>query len=78
MNQLAISFTECRVPSEDSQCGVLLRAMKKGERLTIWSAMRLGCGALHQRIGELKRMGWPVQRAVVSKNGKRVAEFWLE
>ena len=76
MNQLAISF--CRVPSEDSQCGVLLRAMKRGERLTVASALsQYGCYAISQRVGELKKMGWPVQSQMVERNGKRFAEYWL-
>lgn len=37
--QLAIDFTPCRVPSDETQCGVLLRAMKRGERLTVASAL---------------------------------------
>ena len=78
MNQLAISFTECRVPSEDSQCGVLLRAMKKGERLTVASALtQYGCYALSQRCGELRRMGWPVLSRTVESNGKHFKEYWL-
>lgn len=68
-----------RVPEAGTQCGDLLRAMHKGVRLTIWNAMtEYGCGALHQRMNELKAMGWPVQRREIKVNGKRVAEFWIE
>jgi hypothetical protein len=67
-----------RVPEAGTQCGDLLRAMQRGERLTIWNAMtEYGCGALHQRINELRSMGWPVQRREIVTNGKRVAEFFM-
>lgn len=67
-----------RIPPASSQCGKLLRAMQSGERLTIWNAMvEYGCGALHQRMRDLKKMGWPVQREEVTRGGKRVAEFWM-
>lgn len=76
--QLAIDFTPCRVPSDETQCGVLLRAMKRGERLTVASApSQYGCYALSQRVSELKKMGWPVKSQMVERNGKRFAEYWL-
>ena len=80
MIQLAIDYRPpCEVPPDSTQCGVLLRAMKRGERLTIWNAMvDYKVGALHQRMRELREMGWPIERAEVMKNGRRVAEFWME
>lgn len=67
-----------RVPTKGSQCYRLLKAMQEGERLTIWNAMvDYGCGALHQRMNELRSMGWPIQRREVTKQGKRVAEFFM-
>ena len=69
----------CVAPTEDTQCGKLLRAFQRGERLTIWEAMfKYGVGGLHQRVRDLKKLGWPVQREEVVKNKKRVAEFWME
>ena len=70
----------CRMPKNGSQCYELLMAMKLGKRLTIWNAMQEhGCGALHQRIKELKDMGWPIlRREVRSDGGAKVAEFWME
>lgn len=70
---------QVRIPSPDTQCGKLLRAMRDGVRLTIWNAMvDYGCGALHQRMRELKKMGWPIKRDEVTRHGKTFAEFWLD
>ena len=69
----------CRIPEDGTQCKTLLAAMQRGERLTIWNAMMdYGVGALHQRIKDLREMGWPISRREVKKNGKMVAEFWIE
>ena len=70
---------EVRVPEKGTQCYELLMAMKNGKRLTIWNAMiDHGCGALHQRMKDLRDMGWPIQRRLIKTNGSApVAEFWL-
>ena len=69
----------CRLPKEGTQHHKLLMAMKNGVRLTIWNAMtEYGCGALHQRIKELKERGWPVMRRMKDVGGTHVAEFWME
>lgn len=64
MIQLAISLEprrECVVPDEQTQAGKLLRAFQRGEALTVAEALsRYGCYALSQRVGELKRAGWPI------------------
>jgi hypothetical protein len=66
-------------PKKGTQHYTLLEAMQRGVRLTIWNAMtEYGCGALHQRIKELRDSGWPIHRCVVTRNGKQVAEFWME
>jgi hypothetical protein len=68
----------CRVPERGTQCYELLMAMQQGKRLTIWNAMmEHHCGALHQRMNDLKDLGWPIQRQLIKVNGKQVAEFWL-
>lgn len=67
------------VPKRGTQAYELLMAMKEGVRLTIWNAMTVyRCGALHQRIGDLRDMGWPVNRREINCDGTRVAEFWLD
>lgn len=77
MTQLDL-LTPCRVPERGTQCHTLLMAMQAGKKLTIWNAMvELGVGALHQRIRDLRDMGWPIKREEITINGKRVAEFSL-
>lgn len=55
----------------------LLMALKNGERLTPLSALeRYRCFSLSQRMGELKRAGWPILTEMVALNsGKRVAQY---
>lgn len=79
MTQLEL-IPPCRVPERGTQCYELLMAMQQGVRLTIWNAMSdYRCGALHQRIGDLKELGWPInRREIKTANGKRVAEFWMD
>lgn len=78
MTQLDL-LAPCRVPAKGTQAYELLMAMHQGERLTIWNAMlKHRCGALHQRMNDLKDLGWPIRRQLIKVNGKQVAEFWLE
>jgi hypothetical protein len=83
MNQLAMEFTprrECVVPSADTIAGKILRALQAGERLTPLSALNeFQCLSLSQRVGELKRMGWPISsRPCKTPSGKTVAEYSME
>lgn len=82
MIQLAMTYDEprCQIPEAGTQCRTLLSAMQRGEKLTIWNAMtNYKVGALHQRIGELKDMGWPIKREEIkTESGRRVAQFWME
>lgn len=57
----------------------LLMALKNGERLTPLSALeRYRCFSLSQRMGELRRSGWPIRSMMVSVNsGKKVACYWM-
>jgi hypothetical protein len=68
-----------QVPEADTQCGQILRAMKRGERLTVAIALtQYGCYALSQRVGELKKMGWPVRsRFIKTNNNAMIKEYWL-
>lgn len=79
MTQLEL-INPCRLPKRGSQAYELLAAMKQGVRLTIWNAMTAyRCGALHQRMKDLRDMGWPVRRReILTDGGTRIAEFWLD
>lgn len=63
MNQLAFTLSPrpIVVPDEQTQAGKLLRAFQRGEFLTVAEALsKYGVYALSQRVGELKRAGWPI------------------
>jgi hypothetical protein len=86
MTQAELELLEpVKVPDASTQCGVLLRALKNGERLTVATALsRYGVYALSQRLGELRRNGWPIQSRSVevkpahgSRPATRVSEYWL-
>jgi hypothetical protein len=54
-------------------------ALKRGEQLTPLSALEhYRCFSLSQRMGDLRRSGWPIRSQMVSVNsGKKVASYWL-
>ena len=64
-------------PAAGTQLGTLLQALQRGEKLTVAQALtQYGCYALSHRMGDLKRMGWPVLTATITTNsGKRVAQY---
>ena len=80
MTQCEIEFPRVKVPEKGTQCHTLLLAMQRGERLTVAEALsRYGVYALSQRMGELKRAGWPIESEMVEvKPGTRVARYRLE
>lgn len=52
------------------------RHLSKGHKLTPLQALhKFGVMALSQRVGELKREGWPVATELVQVGSKRVAEY---
>ncbi len=62
-----------------AQTDVLLQALKAGEHLTVLSALqKYQVYALSQRMGELRRAGYPIGSAMITvPSGKRVAQyFW--
>lgn len=80
MTQVELSFeVSPPMPAHGTQCYELLVALQNGVRLTIWNAMAdYHCGALHQRIKELRDLGWPIKRRLLqTPNNKNVAEFYL-
>lgn len=53
--------------------------MQRGQRLTVAQALtEYGVFALSQRMGDLRKLGWPVQsRTITTPSGKRVSEYWV-
>lgn len=62
------------------QCRLILSELEAGHALTPAVALdRLHIYALSQRIGDLKRAGYPIKRELVSMpSGARVARYTLE
>lgn len=80
MNQANMFSDPVRVPEKGTMTWDLLMALKNGERLTPLTALeRYRCFSLSQRMGELRRAGWPiVSRMVKLNSGKAVAEYRME
>lgn len=81
MTQPELDFNlACKVPESGTMTYQLLNALKQGEKLTPLTALqRFQCFSLSQRMGELKRSGWPIRSQMVKVNsGKKVAEYWLQ
>jgi hypothetical protein len=69
-----------RLPNRGTQHYELLMAMQAGHRLTVAKALtEYGVYALSQRVGDLRKLGWPIMsRTVETHGGARVSEYWLE
>jgi hypothetical protein len=80
MNQLSLDYSgQHYSPAPNTQQATLLAALQRGERLTVGVALQqYGVYALSQRMGDLRRMNWPVQSQMVTVgSGKRIAEYWM-
>lgn len=79
MNQLALEYEPRTLhPKPGTQADILLRAFYDGERLTVAKALnKYGVYALSQRVGELKRLGWPIKDRTLHSNGKHFSEYWI-
>ena len=77
MTQVEISF--CQAPHRGTMVYELLCALQAGEKLTPLSALeKYRCFSLSQRMGELRRQGWPIRVEMVKVNsGKKVACYWM-
>jgi hypothetical protein len=84
MIQLAIGYEFTRREptyplSSQKQLWTLLEALRRGERLSTIAALRYGCGACSQRMGDLRRLGWNIQSEnVKNENGGFHAEYFLD
>ena len=68
------------MPNESQhQLRDILHELQHGRRLTVAVALsELGVYALSQRIGELRRLGWPIERTMIrTRCGATVAEYYL-
>lgn len=69
-----------KVPAQGTQHHKLLIAFQRGEQLTVAEALtKYGVYALSQRVGELKKMGWPiVSEPFDTAGGARVARYRMQ
>ena len=79
MTQLDLLEPRCKAPTRGTQHYEILVYLQAGGRLTVGKALlELGVYALSQRVGELKKQGWPIQSRVLKTGPKTyVAEYWL-
>lgn len=79
MTQLDLLEPRCKPLVRGTQHYEILMYLKNGGRLTVGKALaELNVYALSQRIGELKKQGWPIQsRTVETGGGARVSEYFL-
>ncbi len=79
MTQLDLLEPRCKPLTRGKQHYEIMMYLKAGGRLTVAKALReLEIYALSQRIGELKKQGWPIQsRTVETGGGARVSEYFL-
>ena len=78
MNQLALDYAPRALhPKVGTQAYTLLLALYRGERLTVWKSLNAyHCAALSQRMGDLRRLGWPIQERIVP--GHKHSEYWID
>jgi hypothetical protein len=62
---------------KQSQSSRILKYLQSGRSLTVLEALRLfGCYALSQRIGELRRQGWPIDATWKrTRHAKRIKRY---
>lgn len=80
MTQIQLSFdAPCRTPRQGTQHSTLLMAFQRGESLTVGVALeKYRVYALSQRVGELKKMGWPIESEMIETNGgARICRYWM-
>lgn len=67
----------CTVPTRGTMLYELLAALQNGECLTpLLALQKYDCLSLSQRMGELKRQGWPIVTEMIEvASGKRVAQY---
>lgn len=79
MTQLEL-IAPCRMPKQGTQHYTLLMAFQRGESLTVGVALeKYRVYALSQRVGDLKRMGWPIlSETVETACGAHISRYWMD
>jgi hypothetical protein len=63
----------------NSQNKQILSYLQKGGKITPLQALnKFGCFRLASRISDLCKDGHVIDRKMVVRNGKRVAQYWIE
>jgi hypothetical protein len=77
--QPELTFAPAETHKRPTQAGRILAYLRAGHRITALDALELfGCFRLAARIHELRQDGWRIQeRAVETRGGKRVAEYFI-
>jgi hypothetical protein len=72
-----LEIPTCKLPERGTQGYEILMWLQSGKTLTVATALReLGVYALSQRVGELKRAGWPIKaKALKIREKTYVAEY---
>lgn len=64
--------------THDSQKLAIKRVLATGISLTPLSALRkVGTLSLSQRVGELRREGWPIASKMIRVGRKYVSSYWI-
>ena len=64
--------------SAESQNGQILAWLEAGESITPLDALKqFDCLSLAQRIKNLRDYGWPIEKILEQKNGKRYARYFM-
>lgn len=64
--------------SAESQNGQILSWLERGKSITPIDALSMfGCFRLSARVWDLRDYGWPVQKVIEQKNGRRYARYYL-
>lgn len=79
MTQLEL-VAPVRLPARETVAYEILSLLKQGVKLTPLEALnRCACLSLSQRIGDLKKLGWPIKTQLIEiRPGTRVAEYSLD
>ena len=62
----------------ESQNKRIIKYLATGKRLTAIEALnKFGCFRLASRVNDLKRLGFDIEKNMITKDGKRFAQYYL-